>query len=77
MDEYEYLVEVNQIGQAFWRPAMTSQWSDEETALRRFKTFVTMEKGIVEHGHHRRFQYRIVRRPVGSITVYLEEGDVI
>lgn len=77
MDEFEYRCESQYIGRDDWFDTDGAGWTSEAIALKHFQNSVRLEEMIVGEGGQKRYRYRIVRRPVGSVVVYLEEGDVV
>jgi hypothetical protein len=50
---------------------------DEATAVRRFKEYVDEERRCEEESGVKFYEYRVVRRPKDSETVYLTDGEEI
>ena len=76
--EYEYKVQHQQIYPVFyhgWSETGLGDWTDEETAVRRFKDYVREEQQMAEEYGRKDYNYRIIRRPKNSETVYLTEGE--
>lgn len=77
MEEYEYKVQHQQLHSRFpgWSDSGLASWVDEETAIKKFTTYVEDEQRMSEETGRKDFTYRIVRRPKDSETVYrTEEG---
>jgi hypothetical protein len=80
MDEFEYKVQHRSVELKHhqgWSDSGIVAWVDEATAVRRFKEYVDEERRCEEESGVKFYEYRVVRRPKDSETVYLTEGEEI